>query len=121
MSVRRFAGCVWSVGTKDDGVYWEVWDGEKTVKIADGTLDPDKANELGQAFIDKAVEQGWSTRTRVYSGAYRESTGDIRLIGTPMEDLAVAQAMVNHANVDDPGVRFFVAFIDEPAWQELPS
>ena len=38
-----------------------------------------------------------------------------------MEDLPTARAIVSHANVDDPGVRFFVAFIDEPDWQELPE
>jgi hypothetical protein len=57
---------------------------------------------------------------RVYSAAYRDNDGEIRLIGTPMEDLGTAQALMRHANIDNQGVRFFVAYIDEPDWQELP-
>lgn len=60
--MTSFRGSAWTIGTKDDKVYWEVWDPERTVKIVDGTLDIESAHDIGKAFIDTAVRQGWSPK-----------------------------------------------------------
>jgi len=57
-NVATFKGASWTVGIKDSGVYWEIWNADRTIKIAEGTVDAVSARHIGQAFLDKAAELG---------------------------------------------------------------
>lgn len=57
-NVASFKGASWSIGTKDSSVYWEIWNADRTIKVADGTVDASSARHIGQAFLDKAAELG---------------------------------------------------------------
>lgn len=55
----------------------------------------------------------------LYCAAYHDQHNAIQMVGTPCTDLELTRAVVRHANRDDQAVRFFVAFAEEPPWQEL--
>lgn len=56
--MASFRSVTWSVGTKDDKVYIEVWNGAQ--RLLDANLDPQHANELGHLLIDTAARLGSS-------------------------------------------------------------
>lgn len=56
---------------------------------------------------------------KMYTAAYRNQRGEIQSSGMPTPVLEVAERAVVDANADELAVLFFVAYLDEPKWQEL--
>lgn len=55
----RVKGSIWKTGTKDDKVYFELWNGDNTAKIVDGDLLPEQAYNIGKSLMDNAILQGF--------------------------------------------------------------
>lgn len=61
----RIKGSIWKTGTKDDMVYFEIWNGDNTMKIIDGDLLPEQAYNIGHLLIDNAIKQGYKLDDRL--------------------------------------------------------
>lgn len=57
--MTRTKGSIWKTGTKDDKVYFELWNGDDTRKMVDGDLLPEQAYNIGKSLIDNAIKQGY--------------------------------------------------------------
>lgn len=58
----RTKGSNWKIGTKDDLVYLEIWNGLNTEKVADTDFTPTQAYNIGRMFIDAALKQGYRVK-----------------------------------------------------------
>lgn len=58
--MKRIKGSIWKTGTKDANVYFELWSGDDTQKIADGDLSPEQAYNIGKSLMDNAIKQGYT-------------------------------------------------------------
>ncbi len=59
----RIKGSIWKTGTKDDSVYFELWNGDDTQKIVDGDLSPEQAYNIGKSLVSNALRQGYEPPT----------------------------------------------------------
>lgn len=58
--MHRSKGSIWKTGTKnDDLVYFELWNGDDTIKVVDGDLTPEQAYNIGKALMNHAIKQGY--------------------------------------------------------------
>lgn len=62
--MTSFKDAIFKIGTKDGKVYFELWNADDTARIVDaGELTPETAYNIGKAFMDKAIEQGYKPDT----------------------------------------------------------
>lgn len=58
--MSRIKGSNWKTGVKDEWVYIEVWNGDNTFRVLDGTFSPEQARGLANSLIaaaDKLEQQ----------------------------------------------------------------
>lgn len=100
-----------TTGAREDGQLWGAFPNTWTM------------TDLAAHVVSKLTDAGYSIVpngdvTRRYSAAYRNSDGKVVPVGVDYRKRAWAEEVRDEWKRDDPNLDVFIAYRDEPEWQE---